>query len=186
MRTKEVQLRVSLTGRYATALYKETIATQKVGIVLQDIRCFQDLLFHHHEIEQAFKSKFFQAKHIISFIEELAQLKNFSEIFSNFLKEIISNHRGNLIKLILKDFLDLIDLETNTVPVRIEIASQNERNMAAIEEILVKNYPNQTYRLEYHEKPELLAGFRTFIYDHCLDYSLKSRLNRLSQQLKEA
>lgn len=186
MRTREVQLRVSLTGRYATALYKEAVATKNVDTILQDIRSFQNLLTHHQKVEQIFKSKFIQTKHVIFFIEELAKFMSFSAIFINFLKTLVIKRRGNLVKYIFKDFMSHIDIETNTIPVRIEITSKNKKNFAAIEKYIKKSHPKHNYRFDYHENPELMGGFRAFIYDHCLDYSLKSRLNRLFYQLKEA
>ncbi|MCE2716868.1 MAG: ATP synthase F1 subunit delta [Pseudomonadota bacterium] len=186
MRTIEVQLRVSLTGRYANALYKEAIAAKKVDVLLQDVASFQDLLSTHPEVEHAFKNKFLHAKHITTLIEDLGKLKDFSPIFINFLKTVTSKHRGNLLKTILKDFLTLVDIQNDTIPIRVEVASISKKNTTSIEKFLKKNHPKQTCRFEYHEKPELLGGFRAFIYDYCLDYSLKSRLNRLSYQLKEA
>ena len=92
----------------------------------------------------------------------------------------------NLLRNIFNDFLSLIDIQTNTIPIRIEVAQIQKSNISAIEKLLKEMYPKQAYRFEHHHAPELLGGFRVFIRERCLDYSLKSRLNRLSYQLKEA
>ncbi len=186
MRAQSVQLRVSLTGRYATALYKEALASKNIDVILQDIKAFKELLVSADNLEQALKSKLFRIKNVISTIEEIGKLMDFSLLFVNFLKILISNRRGALIGNIFTDFLALIDTQTNTISARIEVVKINKKHLTSIEELLKEMHPNQPHRFEHYQNPELLGGFRAFIYERCLDYSLKGRLNRLSYQLKEA
>lgn len=186
MRVQSIQLQVGLTGRYATALYKEALASKKIEVILQDITTFKELFENIGNFEQIFKNKLFRIKNVIFVIEEIGKLMNFSPLFMNFLKILISNRRGALIKNIFANFLSLIDNQTHIIPVRIEITKINKKHTTAIEKLLKNMHPNQQYRFEHYQNPELLGGFRAFIYEHCLDYSLKSRLNRLSYQLKEA
>lgn len=186
MHVQSVQLRVSLTGRYATALYKESSSTKSTEAILNDIDSFKKLLESNRELEQILKSQLLRGNGAILILEEIGKLMNFSELFVNFLKIILTNRRGAFLQNIFKDFLALVDIKTNTVPIRIEIAKTNKNHLIAIENILKKMNPKQSHRFEHHQNSELLGGFRAFIHGRCLDYSLKSRLNRLSYQLKEA
>jgi F-type H+-transporting ATPase subunit delta len=186
MHVQSVQLRVSLTGRYATALYKEASSTKSTEAILNDINTFNELLKSSKELEHILKSNFLSVKDTLHIWVEVGKLMNFSELFLNFLKVIVTNRRGTFLQNIFKDFLSLIDIQTNTIPIRIEVAQIEKSNISAIERLLKKMYSDQAYRFENHHAPELLGGFRVFIRERCLDYSLKSRLNRLSYQLKEA
>jgi len=186
MRTQNIQLRVSLTGSYATALYKEAEALKCIDTVLNDINIFKELLASNTDLEKILKNKLFHVQNVLSIITEISELMNFSILFVNFLKILITNRRGAFIKNIFANFQALIDFQENVVPVRVEIAKINKKHNIAIEELLKKVYPSKKYRFEYCQNSELLSGFRAFIYERCLDYSLKSRLNRLSYQLKEA
>jgi F-type H+-transporting ATPase subunit delta len=186
MHAQSVQLRVSLTGRYATALYKEASSTKNIDIILHDINVFKQLLEDNADLGQLLKSQILRIDNVIRIIEEIGKSMNFSELFVNFLKVIVVNRRGAFVQNIFSDFLSLIDIQTNTIPIRIEVAKINKKHLSAIEKMLKKMYPNKSHRFEHQETHELLGGFRAFIHEHCLDYSLKSRLNRLSYQLKEA
>ena len=66
------------------------------------------------------------------------------------------------------------------------MAKSSSAHASTIEQMLEKKYPTQKLKYSYFEVPGLLGGFRAFINEHCLDYSLISRLNRLRYQLKEA
>ncbi len=186
MQVQSVQLRVSLTGRYATALYKEASTTKSLEAVLHDISVFEVLLKNHTDLDQILKGQLLRIKNTIGILEEIGKLMNFSKLFSNFLKVVATNKRCALLLNIFKDFKALVDIQTNTVPVRIEIVSLKDEHTHAIEDLLKNMYPSQSCRFEHIQVPELLGGFRAFINERCLDYSLKSRLNRLSYQLKEA
>ena len=186
MQVQSVQLRVSLTGRYATALYREASSTKSAEAILSDINTFNELLKSSKELEHILKGNFLRVKDTFHILGEVGKLMNFSELFVNFLKVIVTNRRGSFLQNIFNDFLSLIEIQTNTIPIRIEVAQIQKSNISAIEKLLKEMYPNQAYRFEHHDAPELLGGFRVFIRERCLDYSLKSRLNRLSYQLKEA
>ena len=67
-----------------------------------------------------------------------------------------------------------------------KITKNNPEYKLNIEQMISKKYPQKNIKYLYHEAPELLGGFRVFINEECLDYSLVSRLNRLRHQLKEA
>lgn len=186
MQVQRVQLRVSLNGRYATALYKEALETKGLEAVLNDINVFEALLKNHSELDYILKGQLLRVKSTIDILEEISELMNFSRLFINFLKVIATNKRCALLLNIFKAFKALVDVQTNTVPVRIEMISLKDEHMYAIENLLKGMYPNQSCRFEYIQVPELLGGFKAFISERCLDYSLKGRLNRLSYQLKEA
>lgn len=186
MQVQRVQLRVSLTGRYATALYKEALETKSLEAVLNDISVFEELLKNNLDLANILKGQLLRIKNAIEILEEIGKLMNFSKLFMNFLKVIATNKRCSLLLNFFKDFKALVDIQTDTIPVRIEIVSINEQHLRAIESLLKKMYPSYSYRFEHVQVPELLGGFRAFISERCLDYSLSGRLNRLSYQLKEA
>ena len=186
MHVQSVQLRVSLTGRYANALYKEAFSTKSFEVILNNIDDFKKLVESNHELEQILKSRLLHGNRAILIIEEIGKLMNFSELFVDFLKLILTNRRGAFLQNIFQDFLALVDIKTNTLPIRVEVAKTNKNHLVAIENILKKMHPDQSHRFEHYQNSDLLGGFRAFIHERCLDYSLKSRLNRLSYQLKEA
>jgi F-type H+-transporting ATPase subunit delta len=186
MQVQHVQLRVALSGRYATALYKEASETKNLDGILHDITIFETLLKNQPDLAQILKGQLLRIKNTMEILEEIGRLMNFSKLFVNFLKIVATNRRCALLLNIFKNFKALVDLQTNTVPVRIEVVSINEKHLHAIEDLVKKMYPNQFCRFEHAQVPELLGGFRAFISERCLDYSLRSRLNRLSYQLKEA
>ncbi len=186
MHTQSVQLRVSLTGRYATALFEEAEAQHNIEIIMRDINLFKALLKEHHDLDKALKSQLLRSSSVVAIIDEIGNSVGFSSLFVNFLKVISANRRYSLLEQIIRDFLTLVDHKENTLPVRVEVVSKTQKHLGVVETFVKNMYPNRSYRFEYIEIPELLGGFRAFINERCLDYSLQGRLNRLLNQLKEA
>lgn len=186
MQVQHVQLRVSLCGRYATALYKEASETKNLEGILHDITTFEALLKNYPDLAQILKGQLVRIKNTIEILEEIGKLMGFSKLFMNFLKVVATNRRCALFLSIFKSFKNLVDVQANTIPIRIEVPYINEKHLHAIEGLLKKIYSSQFCRFEHEQSPELLGGFRAFINERCLDYSLRGRLNRLSYQLKEA
>ena len=116
----------------------------------------------------------------------LEEIANFSEIFLNFLITVTKNKRLKILSEIFDIYAVSIDNTLNVVSVRIEMAKSSSIHAPTIEQMIEKKYPTQKFKYSYFEVPELLGGFRAFINEYCLDYSLISRLNRLRYQLKEA
>ena len=93
MHVQSVQLRVSLTGRYANALYKEAFSTKSFEVILNNIDDFKKLVESNHELEQILKSRLLHGNRAILIIEEIGKLMNFSELFVDFLNKHITHSR---------------------------------------------------------------------------------------------
>ena len=184
MQVRQIQQHVSLFGRYASALYNEAKETNQIEEITKNVIEFKNLLSGHQELSKTIK--LLHAKTTINIFTDIAKALNFSEIFLKFLEVIAKNKRINFLHQILNTFMDFIDRESNTTLVKIEVVKINSKHQEAIESLLQVKYPSQNLKYHYFAVPELMAGFRVFINEQCLDYSLRSRLNRLRYQLKGA
>ena len=186
MRVRQIQQRVSLAGRYASALHHEAKATQQFETITKDIAQFRELLTNHQDLATALNGQSLRPKIATAIFADLAKIVNFSEIFLKFLEIVANNKRLKFLPEIFKTFDAIVDDESNTVPVKIEVVKINFDQKFAIQRLLAGKYSSQKLKYTYFEVPELLGGFRAFINEQCLDYTLRSRLNRLRYQLKEA
>lgn len=186
MQVRQIQSRLNLAGRYATALYLETKSTDQVAKISHDIAQFEELLSIQPELTTLLKSQIVRSEVVIAIFTDIAKLCDLSETFLNFLSVITHNQRLKLLPKIFTTFRSIVDQASNTVQVKIEVAKIIPEHKIAIERLLVSKYPSQKLQHTYVTKPELIGGFRAFIHQHCLDYSLLSRLNRLRYFLKEA
>ncbi len=186
MRVRQIQQRISLAGRYASALTTEAKTAHQMQTLTRDITQFKELLLNHQELATALKGQLLRPKIATAIFADLAKIINFSEIFLKFLSVVADNRRLKFLPEIFETFLAIVDDQSNIVPVKIEVVKINQEDKVAIEKLLVNTLPSQSLKYSYCEVPELLGGFRAFINEQCLDYSLISRLNRLRYQLKEA
>ncbi len=186
MQVRQIQQRLSLTGRYASALYREASATQQFEVITHDIAKFKELLNASDELATLLKSQLLLPKIAIAIFSDLEKIISLSETFLNFLRVIAKNRRLKFLTEIFESFTAIVDDASNTVPVKIEMVKIDKSHASVIEQMISSQYPLKNLKYSYLEVPELLGGFRVFINEQCLDYSLISRLNRLRYQLKEA
>jgi len=186
MQVRQIQSRLNLAGRYATALYLETKETDQVTKISHDITQFEELLDMQPELATLIKSQIVRPEVVIAIFTDITKLCHLSETFLNFLGVITHNRRLRLLPKIFTAFQSIVDQASNIVQVKIEVAKITPEHKIAIEQLLASKYPSQKLQHTYVTKPELIGGFRAFIHQYCLDYSLLSRLNRLRYLLKEA
>lgn len=186
MRVQQIQHRLSLEGRYASALYCEAVEKNAVGNILHEATQFNHLLTNNHELLTIFSSQLITQKIMIKILSDIQQVIKFSELFLQFLIILTKNKRLMLLPEIFKAFELIVDNALNTIHAKVEITKYNKEHQLTIEQMITKKYPKQNIKYSYNEVPELLGGFRVFINKECLDYSLISRLNRLRNQLKKA
>jgi ATP synthase F1 delta subunit len=186
MRVRQIQQRLSLPGRYATSLYLEALEIGQVEAISQDISHFQELLTSTPELATLLKGELLRPKIAIAILYDVSKIVKFSETFLKFLTVVANNRRLKFLAEIFSAFTAILNDAANTVPVKIEMVKITNEHKDTIEKLLATKYPNQTLKYNYSQVPELLGGFRAFINEQCLDYSLISRLNRLRSQLKEA
>lgn len=186
MRVQEIQQRLSLAGRYASALYREAEVRQETVPILNEIAELKKLLISAPKLADLFKSQLVTPRTVIAILLDIQEIASFSEVFLNFLITVAKNKRLRLLQEIFDIYAITIDNKLNIISVRVEMAKSNSIHAPTIEQMIEKKYPTQKFKYSYFEVPELLGGFRAFINEYCLDYSLISRLNRLRYQLKEA
>lgn len=186
MRVQEIQQRLSLAGRYASALYREAEARHESASILNEIVELKKMLISAPKLADLFKNQLVTPRTVIAILLDIQEIANFSEVFLNFLITVAKNKRLKILSEIFDIYAVSIDNTLNVVSVRIEMAKSSSIHALTIEQMIEKKYPTQKFKYSYFEVPELLGGFRAFINEYCLDYSLISRLNRLRYQLKEA
>ena len=93
MRVQEIQQRLSLAGRYASALYREAEASQETASILSEIAELKELLISAPKLADLFKSQLVTPKTIIAILLDIQKIANFSELFLNFLLTVTKNKR---------------------------------------------------------------------------------------------
>lgn len=186
MKVQYIQQRLSLEGRYASALYTEASEKNMVNEVLQEIKQFNDLVEDNQQLRTIFKSQLITQKVMIKILSDLQAIAKYSELLLQFLIIVAKNKRLKLLPDIFTVFGLIVDNADNITQAKVEMAKLNTEDKLTIKKMITKKYPSQNIKYSFREIPDLIGGFRVLINSECLDYSLISRLNRLRHQLKEA
>lgn len=185
MQVRKVQLKVSTSGRYASALFDMAGKLGIFDIVFKDILQIKNLI----KSDSAFRGLLYgnalakqKAKKIFA---EISANFGFHYLIANLLILLVQNSRLSLLDKIITDFQCLVDNRDGVLLVELEVVKKHPALLNVLQKALKEKFKSKNYRFNVKENQELIAGFVAFISGHCLDYSLKSRLNRMRYKLKE-
>lgn len=185
MKTNDLQINVSVSGRYAKALFKTSKELGIIEKITKDIAIIEDLLKKEECLKDLFLGNFLKNKQAEAIFFDLKEAFSFNEVTLNFLKILSKNKRLNIIFSVIKDFFTLIDNENDILNIKLEVFKKHPALLNAIQKFLKEKFKSKNYRFSVKENHGLISGFKAFIGSNCFDYSLKGRLNRMQQKLKE-
>jgi F-type H+-transporting ATPase subunit delta len=120
----------------------------------------------------------------MEFIEEV--LQDFSKETVNFIKVVISKHRENLIKDIMKEFEALYKDYFNIMDVKVISAYPlKEEVLNQVRERLEKKYNKKVNLIPLVDK-DILGGLKLVIGNTVIDGSIKARLEALLKNMRQA
>jgi len=180
---KKVNIK-ELARRYTTAVFELAKATNKLQQVGQDLEGLQNLIKGAPQFIKILSAKTSTAS------EQIAALKEFGSKFSpltvNFLMVVAQNGRLAYLSEIIEAFQDRIAEENGEIKAEITSAQKlDEKQLAAIAKDLSAK-TGKTVKITENVKEDIIGGLIIKIGAKMFDYSVKSRLTRLKNKLKEA
>lgn len=182
---KKVNIK-ELARRYTTAVFELAKSENALDKVSKDLEALEALLGDNPELEQLIASPVLSEAEQVETISQLAKAQKFNSLTLNFLSIVARNGRLQYLRQIVTAFRDKIAEENGEI--KAEITTAQELSAAQISAIAkdLGAKTGKTVVVIQNVRPEIIGGLIVKIGPKMFDYSIKSRLTKLKNKLKEA
>ena len=169
---------------YARSLWEVASAHGRTDEIREQLAEFTRALDENRDLQVFFFSPYFSTKEKQDGVDRA--ISGADEIFVNFLKLLIENHRMPVIYRVRSGYEELWEDANRLLPV--SVTSAVELDEATVREIgdRISQQTGRRVELSAHVEPDILGGIVVRVGNSILDASIRTRLERLRKQVARA
>ena len=169
---------------YARSLFEVASEQGKIDAVREQLGEFADVLSGQHDLQVFFFSPYFSTTEKAEGLDRA--VSGADEIFVNFLKLLIENHRMPVIFRVRRAYDALWEEENRLLPV--SVTSAVELDKATVSQIgdRIAEQTGRKVELSSTVEPDILGGIIVRVGNQVLDASVRNRLEQLRKQVARA
>jgi ATP synthase F1 delta subunit len=169
---------------YARSLFEVAKDQGKLDEIRAQLGEFADAMDASRELQTFFFSPYFSTQEKEDGLDRT--VSGADEIFVNFLKLLIENHRMPVIFRVRRGFDELWEQENRLLPV--QVTSAVELDQATVKQIgdRIAEQTGQRVDLSATVEPDILGGIVVRVGNQVLDASIRNRLEQLRKQVARA
>ena len=169
---------------YARSLFEVASEHGKLDVVREQLGAFADALNDSRELQLFFFSPYFSTAEKQDGLDRA--VTDADEIFVNFLKLLIENHRMPVIFRVRRGYDELWEQENRLLPV--QVTSAVELDQATVRQIgdRIAEQTGRKVELSSRVEPDILGGIVVRVGNQVLDASVRNRLEQLRKQVARA
>ena len=175
-----------LARRYTTAVFDLAKSEGSLDKVAKDLDTIETLAKTDDYFKRFLNSPVLAEAAQIAMMQEFSKSQKLNKLTLNFLLIVVKNGRLQYLTQIIKSFRERIAAELGEIKAEITTAQKlTDKQLAAI----AKDLSNKTggkIKITETVKPEIIGGLIVKIGAKMFDYSVKSRLTKLKNKLKES
>jgi F-type H+-transporting ATPase subunit delta len=169
---------------YARSLFEVAKEQGKIDPIREQLGAFADALGEQHDLQVFFFSPYFSTKEKEEGLDRA--IDGADEIFVNFLKLLIENHRMPVLFRVRRAYDALWEDENKLLPV--SVTSAIELDQATVKQIgdRIAEQTGRKVELSATVEPDILGGIVVRVGNQVLDASVRNRLEQLRKQVGRA
>jgi F-type H+-transporting ATPase subunit delta len=169
---------------YARSLFEVAKEQGKIDEIKEQLGQFADALAEDHNLQVFFFSPYFSTKEKQEGLDKA--LDGADEVFVNFLKLLIENHRMPVIFRVRRAYDARWDEENRRLPVSVTSAVELDKNTVGQIGDRIAEQTGRKVELSAQVDPEILGGIVVRVGNQVLDASVRNRLEQLRKQVARA
>ena len=169
---------------YARSLFEVASEQDKTDALREQLGQFADALDDNRDLAIFFFSPYFSTQEKEDALDRA--ISGADEIFVNFLKLLIENHRMPVIFRVRRGYEELWEEANRLLPV--QVTSAVELDSATVEQIgdRIAEQTDRKIDLTAQVEPDILGGIVVRVGNSVLDASVRNRLEQLRKQVARA
>jgi F-type H+-transporting ATPase subunit delta len=168
---------------YARSLFEVAREQGKLDELREQLSQFADALDSNRELAVFFFSPYFSTKEKEDALERI--LDGADEVFVNFLKVLIENHRMPVIFRTRQQFEQMWERENQMLAVEITSAIELDQDTTESLGRRIGERTKRKVRLAAHVDPDILGGIVLRVGNSILDASIRNRLEQLRRHVAQ-
>ncbi|PIR34373.1 MAG: F0F1 ATP synthase subunit delta [Alphaproteobacteria bacterium CG11_big_fil_rev_8_21_14_0_20_44_7] len=175
-----------LSRRYVTAIFELAKSSGALSKVAKDLDEVQSLLSTSEVLKAMINSPIVSAEQQMIAVEQISEKGKFDALTRNFLTVVAKNRRLKYLAEIITAFKKKISEDNNEI--QAEVISAVQLSDAMVNKIKkeLSAETGKKVELETQIDAEIVGGLIIKIGSKMYDYSVKSRLNKLRNDLRQA
>ena len=169
---------------YSEALFGAAKQAGRIDVIRDQLRAFAEALEQDRRLSLFFFSPQFSTREKNEGLERV--LVGADELFVNFLKLMIENHRLPVIFRIRRQYEELWREENRLLPVEVTSAVELDEEVARQIQQRVEQQTGRRVELTRHVDDSILGGLVVRVSNMVLDASIRNQLERLRRQVARA
>ncbi|WHQ46384.1 MAG: ATP synthase F1 subunit delta [Candidatus Midichloria sp.] len=173
----------NIIKKYSKALYEVAKEQNSLESIKKDLNVISEKLSNNKHYKRLMFSQFSPYKMKKMFINTALDGLNIRDIARNFIEVLLVNNRINMLDYMIECFSEITLYNSGVVKANLTVCPHHGDIGQFIKEQL-KNVSGKEILLETGENKEILGGFIIRVGNKVLDYSLRTRLNKLKKVLE--
>ena len=175
---------ISASDRYALALFELAQEESQLDKIEKEAEEFRKLINKNHDINFLVKNPLIGKKEQVTSIKKILQISDFSKLFQNFIELITNKRRLFFIEKILDSFENLKISKKGEIKANLISSKElSGKELNDFKKELATSLKSKMI-LNYKYDPSLLGGLIVQIGSIMVDTSLKGKLRRLKETMR--
>ncbi|HBF11914.1 MAG TPA: ATP synthase F1 subunit delta [Deltaproteobacteria bacterium] len=174
----------SIARRYARALFSLGKEQKKLDAYLEQLRQLESTSKTSPLLLLSLGNRFLDMGERLAIVNEVASRCGFDKEVKNFIKILIEKARISLLSLIIEAYQGYVYADENKVEAVVTSAHSLGQDQINILETTFSSIMGKKVLLKGKVEPSVLGGVSVQIGGEIFDGTLRSQLNRLTQELK--
>lgn len=168
--------------RYAKGLIQFANESDQAEKINQEMMDLKNAVQSSRDLAQFLSSPVLDSKRKIQISNEI--FKDFSPVSQNFIKLVLNQGRGDILKEIASQYTTLYNRQHNisTAEVVSAVVLDDAMVQQIVETAKQKLKMESSFKIENKIDPNIIGGFILRVGDKQIDSSVKSKLNRLKKE----
>jgi F-type H+-transporting ATPase subunit delta len=169
---------------YARSLFEVASDQDKADEIREQLGQFTSAMEKDRDLQVFFFSPYFSTKEKEDALDRA--ISGADEIFVNFLKLLIENHRMPVIFRVRRGYEELWEEANRLLPVSVTSAVELDEDTVRELGDRIADQTGRRVDLSAHVDPDILGGIVVRVGDSILDASVRNRLDQLRKQVARA
>lgn len=180
----QLPVELSKQGRYAFTLYRAAEHTQSLDAVKENMVFINEVYAQSPDFQILIANPSLKKQQVQLILSEMCEKADFAAVSKNLIRTLLENGRLRHLKEVADKFLSYYKLKDRRESVKVVSATKlSPEEEKQVEASMAEFSTDAKFDLHYEVDPAILGGLQLYFPTAFMDLSLKSRLDKIKEEV---